>query len=433
VPGLTPVDLSAERIQLAGLRTAPVVRAPLAAGVRAVGTVSAAEGGLAVIHTRVAGWIEELRVDETGVEVRKGEILARLYSPEVLAAEQELLTALRWASAPRDPAVEAAAPGRDLVADARHRLELLGIATSEIDEITRTQAPVRAVPIRSPVRGHVTRKSVVRGQYVQPGSQLFEIADLSKVWVIAELAENEIARVRDGAAAQVELAAFPERVFEGKVALVYPTVAPDTRTVPVRIELANPDRSLRPGMHGDVQIAADPAAALVVPAEALVDTGVVQYVFVAQAGGRFEPRKVKAGRTTGESVQILEGLREGEIVVTTANFLVDSESRLAAAIAGLGAEGPTPGTETVTESESATESDSATASESATESGTAAGAEARPRSPTRKRTPPSACDRDFDRAKYPDKHARCLACEVQHRGMGSMVDDCKRAIAKPWR
>lgn len=452
VPGLTPIDLTPERIQLAGIRTARATRAPLAAGVRAVGTVTASEAGLAVIHTRVAGWIEELLVDETGREVRKGQILARLYSPELLAAEQELLTALRWASAPRDPALAAATTGRDLAADARQRLELLGISTTEIDAITRTGTLVRAVPIRSPVRGHVTRKNAVQGQYVQPGSQLFEVADLSKVWVIADLAESESGRVRVGALAHVTLAAFPERRFEAKVNLVYPTVAQDSRTVRVRVELDNADRALRPGMHGNVDIESDAAEALVVPAEALVDTGVVQYVFVALPGGRFEPRRVRAGLAQEESVQILEGLREGETVVTTANFLIDSESRLAAAIAGLGAEALP---ESETESGAAPEASTVTGTEPASGTGAAAKAETKtgaapePRVPPPSEAarapapaprvapppvrPPSACDRDFDRAKVPDKYRQCLACEIQHRGMGSMADDCKQAISKPWR
>lgn len=446
VAGLTPIELTPERIQLAGIRTAPALRAPLAAGVRAVGTVTASESGLGVVHTRVAGWVEELLVDETGRKVRKGQVLARLYSPELLVAEQDLLTALQWASAPRDPALVAAPPGRDLAADARQRLELLGVASQEIDEIARSGTPMRAVAVRSPAHGHVIRKNVVQGQYVQPGTPLFEVADLSKVWVIADLAESESARVETGAQAQVVLVAFPGRRFEGKVELVYPTVAQDTRTVRVRVELSNPDLAIRPGMHGDVEIATEAAEALVVPAEALVDTGIVQYVFVASSGGRFEPRRVRVGLSQGESVQILTGLREGERVVTTANFLIDSESRLAAAIAGLSSETSAGEIETEAEIDKETEVEAGSEAETAPrttpklERATTKPVEpapAAPPAPTPSAPPPappvSPCDRDFDRAKYPDKHRQCLACEVQHRGMGSMVDDCKRAISRPWR
>ncbi len=189
-----------------------------------------------------------------------------------------------------------------------------------------------------------------------------------------------------GRPAAATFAAYPGRRFEGKVQFVYPTIEPQSRTLKVRVALANPKLELRPGMYGDVELQAPAAEGLVIPAEALVDTGEMQYVFVAREGGRFEPRRVRAGARAGGKVQVLEGLSEGEVVVTTGNFFLDSESSLRARVSGPSA-APAP----------------------------------------------SACDRDFDKQKFPEKYQQCLACEREHRGMGTMEEDCKNAIPKPWK
>jgi membrane fusion protein, copper/silver efflux system len=323
-PGLVPIDLTPDRIQLTGIRTAPAARESLAAEIHTVGFVAASEKGLAQVQTRIPGWIQRLAVAQTGAKVQKGQVVAWIYSPDLVAAQQELLNAVRWQ---RDGS--SAAP---TAADARARLELLGIDVEDIAAIERAGQPIRDLQVRSRVAGFVTRKNAVEGLFVQPGTVLYELADLSTVWVLADVYEYEIERVRAGQEATVRLAAFPRATIRGKVTFLAPDLDPATRTLRVRIELPNADSRLRPGMYGDVSIAGDRTDGVFVPAEAVVDTGEAQYVFLAQAGGRFEPRRVKVGARAGDKVQILEGVSEGETVVTTANFLLDSESRLRATV-----------------------------------------------------------------------------------------------------
>jgi Cu(I)/Ag(I) efflux system membrane fusion protein len=396
VPGLIPVTLSQERIQLMGMRTAKVTRETLAPELRTVGVAAANEKGLAVIQTRFAGWIEQLLLQQTGQRVTKGQVLATIYSPELLTVQQEYLNALRWAGGSD---VGTSEPGHtatlsaDLTQDARRRLELLGISPPEIAEIERTGQPMRALRIRSPVNGYVIEKNAVQGIYVQPGTTLFQVADLSTIWVLADVYEYEVGRIRVGQRAKVAFSSYPDQSFAGSVTFIYPTLNPDTRTMRIRLELKNPQLKLKPAMYGDVYIELERAEGLIVPRDAFVDTGETQYVFIAQPQGRFEPRKVKAGARVDGKVQILEGVAEGETVVTTANFLLDSESRLQAAISGEATTGADTG------------------------------------GPVK---PMDVCDTEVDKQKYPDKYQQCVACRA-HRGMGSMEEDCRNAIAKPWK
>ncbi|HET9552453.1 MAG TPA: efflux RND transporter periplasmic adaptor subunit [Anaeromyxobacteraceae bacterium] len=340
VAGLAPVELTPDRIQLMGMRTATAARRPLSATIRAVGFVAANETGLVSVSTRYSGWVETLSVGQTGQLVRKGEVLATVYSPEMVSAQQVFLNAIKWSD--KRGGAPAAGPqiANDLERDARQRLELAGLAGEDIDAVAQTGLPQRAVNLRSPVRGYVARKDVVKGLYVQPGTELFQIADLSTVWVLVDVYERELSRVRVGQRASFEVAAWPGRKFEGAVQFVYPALNTGSRTLQARLELRNPSLELRPGMYGDVTLDTGGGEAVVVPAEALVDTGEQQYVFVDRGGGRFEPRAVRAGATGGGQVAILEGLADGEKVVTTANFLLDSESRLRAAVEGFAAPAP---------------------------------------------------------------------------------------------
>lgn len=389
VPGLVPVELSLDRVQLIGVRTDQAKSEPLVSELKAVGVVSADEARLARVHTRFSGWIERLEVGTTGQKVHRGQVLAGLYNLELLPAQQEFLAARRWASATDSHAQDPhAVPLNNLEQDARSRLELFGLSKTEIDGIASSGQPTRTVAVTAPISGNVTRKNAVQGSYVQPGTELFEIADLSKLWVLADIYEYEISRVSVGQTATVVVNAYPNAPFTGKVGFIYPTLDPATRTLRVRIELDNKDLKLRPGMFGDVVIRLEAASGVVIPVEALVDTGEYQYVFLAKAAGRFEPRRVQVGTRSGDKVQILTGVAAGDTVVTTANFLIDSESRLRAAI-----QSPSQATAAA----------------------------------------PSACTQEFDQAKYPDKHRQCLECERVHQGMGDMVDDCKRSIARPWR
>jgi Cu(I)/Ag(I) efflux system membrane fusion protein len=343
VPGLAPIELSADRVQLIGMRTAKVERAPLGGALRTVGVIAPNERGLAQISVRFSGWVQRLAVPETGRRVARGEVLATVFSPDVLSAEQEYLTARGWSDGEGKPdgvgdSHGAAGGGASLAAAARRRLELLGIAAPEIDALAARHQVDEAVPIRSPVAGYVTARNVVAGGAVQPGAPLFEVADLSRVWLLAEVFEHDAARLRLGQKATLELSAYPGERFAGRVQFIFPTVDPRTRTFRVRLEFPNSQGpsgvKLRPGMYGDVSLALPSASGLVVPAEALVDTGEQQYVFVARGAGRFEPRPVRVGAREGERVQITEGLAEGDVVVTTGNFLLDSESRLRGAIEG---------------------------------------------------------------------------------------------------
>lgn len=387
VPGLAPVHLSPERLQLIGMKTAVATREKLAEQLRTVGYVAVDEQRVSVVHARVSGWVEKLQVDQTGAPVRKGQLLAEIYSPELLAGQQELVPLLGAGDAgvPLDDA---------LLADAKQKLLLLGMPPDDLAEFLRTRVPKRGVGVRSPSNGYVSRKAAFEGLYFQPGTQLFEIADLSSVWILADVYEAELARVRVGQQARLELAAYPGRPFHGIVEFLYPALDPATRTLRVRLRFPNPRLALRPGMYGDVHLAIPTGMALVVPREAVVDTGDVQYVFVAREGGRFEPRRVRVGHRSDDKVEIVEGLAEGEVVVTTANFLLDSESRLRATL------------------------DASAAPRPAADGGSAPAA--------------SPCDALVDRVKFPEKYDQCRACEA-HRGMGSMEEDCRNAIPKPWR
>jgi Cu(I)/Ag(I) efflux system membrane fusion protein len=345
VAGLADVVLTPERIQLIGMRSATVRREAVGGELRTVGVVAASERGLAQINTRFSGWIQKLLVSETGERVRRGQVLATIYSPDVLRAEQELLVAHGWnATAPNGPKAAGShdqdhddfASGLD--ANARRRLELLGISPPEIDEILRTGKAIEAIAIRSPVDGYVVGKSAVVGVAVQPGTVLFEVADLSQVWVTADVYEQDISRVKVGQRARLELSSFPGEIHTGKVSFISPTLDPGNRTLRLRLEFKNrSDRNgprLRPGMYGTVYLDLPSTTGLMVPAEAVVDTGEKHYLFVSKDGGRFEPRAVKVGTHFKDKVEIVSGVAEGETVVTTGNFLVDSESRLRAAIEG---------------------------------------------------------------------------------------------------
>lgn len=348
VPGLGPVDLSFERLQLIGMKTATVQKRSLAGALRTVGWVVAREDGLSKVTARFAGWIDALVVTQTGQKVSRGQLLASAYSPQIVAAERELLTARGLA--PIDLGMGAGTgTGTSVIGnlgeEARRRLSILGVPEGEIAAVEREGKPRKTVGIYAPAGGYVVQKSAVIGQYVQPGTELFTVADLSEVWVVADVPEGELARVKLGDAASLALPSLPDRAFTGTIGFIYPSVDPGTRSARVRFTFANVDLSLKPGMSGTVTLTAAPSSngsngdagavateVPLVPAEAIVDTGKLQYVFLQKSPGHFEPRRVRVGRREDDAVQVLEGLSPGDVVVTTGNFLIDSESRLRAAI-----------------------------------------------------------------------------------------------------
>jgi membrane fusion protein, copper/silver efflux system len=328
--GLAPVMLSLERQQLIGVTTVAVVRRELGQRLRVPGVVEVPESRVAQVHVRAPGFIERVSVRESGVRVSRGQPLAWVYSPQVDQAQQELLTARRWVGHAPDGGL---APGpADVVAAARRNLLLLGVAEVDVDAIARRGEAMRAVPLRAPMDGYVTRYAAVLGQYATPEATLYELSDLSRVWVVASLFERDLARVRRGTPALFTEAGADAPALAATVELVEPSVGVETRTARVRLAIANPGLRLRPGQYGDVTFALPGVSALVVPRDAVVDTGEARYAFVALGDGRFEPRVVRAGALVGEDLEVLSGLREGERVVARGGFMLDAESRLQAAL-----------------------------------------------------------------------------------------------------
>lgn len=334
VPGLATVEVGQDRLQLIGMKTAVAVMEKLAPTLRTVGMIAPDEGATAVVTSRVTGWVEKVMVSQSGERVKKGQPLAKIYGIELNAAQLNYLNAIKWT---RDWSAGQSTQGTQaLEVDARQRLVLNGFTALDIKELEEKKAPLEFLTVRAPIDGYVGRRGVQVGGYVTPGQELYEIADIANVWVLADLYEADIGRVSAGLRATVTLQALPGESFTGKVAYLYPAVNPQSRTMQARIVVPNAKGRLRPGMYADVVIDLGVTEGTTIPADALVDTGEAQYVFVALPGGRFEPRLVTVGARTPEKVQILRGVHPGENVVTTANFLIDSESRLRAAIQGFG-------------------------------------------------------------------------------------------------
>lgn len=334
VAGLATVEVGQERLQLIGMKTAVAALEKLAPTLRTVGMIAPDEGATAVVTSRVTGWVEKVMVSQSGERVKKGQPLAKIYGIELNAAQLNYLNAIKWT---RDWSAGQSTQGTQaLEVDARQRLVLNGFTPLDIAELEEKKAPLEFLTVRAPIDGYVGRRGVQVGAYVTPGQELYEIADIANVWVLADVYEADIGRVNAGQRASVTLQALPGESFTGKVAYLYPAVNPQSRTMQARIVVPNTKGRLRPGMYADVTIDLGMTEGTTIPAEALVDTGEAQYVFVALPGGRFEPRAVTVGARTPEKVQILRGIHPGENVVTTANFLIDSESRLRAAIQGFG-------------------------------------------------------------------------------------------------
>ena len=308
-------------------------RRTLGQQLRVPGVVEAPENAAAQVHVRTPGFLERVEVRQSGVRVARGQTLAWIYAPEIYQAQQELLTARRWAGAPAEAGLMESGPN-DVLQAARRRLQFLGLADGDIDEVLRRGAAMRAVPIRAPIGGYVTRYAAVLGQYATPEMALYELSDLSRVWIVASLYERDLARISRGSAAQFVAAGESAAPVEARVDLIEPSVRSETRTARVRLSVPNPAMRLRPGQYGDVSFALPGASSLVVPRDAVADTGVAQYAFVDAGGGRFEPRRVRTGVLLGDDLEVIDGLREGERVVARGSFMVDSESRLQAALAG---------------------------------------------------------------------------------------------------
>jgi RND family efflux transporter MFP subunit len=329
------ITIDARRQQLIGVRIVPVARTSLVQSVRAVGVVRYDETRQSDVNLKVDGWIRDLFIDSTGQAVEKGQPLFTLYSPDLVATQQEYLLALNTRDSLQQSTVADARERADqLVASARQRLALWDLAPDDLRALDETRRISEAVVFRSPARGFVIEKTAQKGLHVMAGQTLYKVADLSVVWVEADVYENEVSGVRVGTAAAVSIDAYPGERFSGRVAYVYPYLDEKTRTNKVRFIFANPRGRLKPGMFGNVEVSVGGGTGLTVPTNAVLDSGTEQLVFVAQGDGVFEPRTVKVGRRLGESVQILDGLKEGEQVATGAAFFLDSESQLRASLQG---------------------------------------------------------------------------------------------------
>jgi Cu(I)/Ag(I) efflux system membrane fusion protein len=338
VPGLATVDIDPARQQLIGLTTAPVTAGPVGGSWRTVGRVAVDETRVSHINVKVPGFVERTYANFVGKTVRKGDPLFAVYSPELLSAQEEYLLSVRT----RDALVRKGgltSDGDDLVRASRRKLSLWDIPTSEIDRIAATGQTTKTLTIHSPVSGVVTKKDVVDGMRLEIGAMPYEIADLSSVWVLAEVYESELRNLSVGMPATMQLNAFPNRDFRGTVLFIDPLLDPKTRTVKVRLAFPNPTGDLRPEMFGEVVLHGKPREGLRIPQDAVVDSGTEKIVFVALGSGKFQPRIVRLGDSSGTYVEVTEGLQQDEQVVTRANFLIDSESRLRASLATLSGTG----------------------------------------------------------------------------------------------
>lgn len=320
-----PVDMSARQIEMLGVQTEPAGTQRLDYPVRAVATIVTDESRVVHVHTRVSGWLEELYVNTTGEQVRAGQPLGTVFSQELYSSQSEYLSALRRAGS---------GPASAVLDAARTRLTLLGMSAAEIARIEDTGEVRRLVTVAAPINGIVLNRGVTQGTAIDPSTEILTIADLSRVWVIAEVAEGDAAHIGAGSTATLSFPTSGHETFTAEVEFVYSTLTERTRTVRVRMSVPNTDGHLRPGMYGSARFQVAARDALTVRRDAVIDTGQAQHVFVHTPENLFEPRPVRVGARFADRVEILEGLAPGEHVVASGVFLIDSESRLRASGGG---------------------------------------------------------------------------------------------------
>ena len=334
-PGYASVDVDPARQQLLGIKAAPVVRQRFDKQVRTVGIVQADETRTTHVHVKFEGFIEQIYANFIGRPVRKGQPLFKIFSRDLLAAEQEYLSSrAALARIPIAGSEAVRSSTQQLVSASRERLRLFDVPPAALTEMERTGIAPRANTILSPQTGTVVEKQAIEGLAVTPMMHLYVIADLSRVWVMADVYERDLAQVKIGQNAKMHIEAIPGRTFEGTVTFVSPTVDQATRTVKVRFEFPNQEGTLRPGMYATVQIATPAGEGLVVSSDSVIDTGERKIVFVTSGEGRFDPRPIVTGVAFDGRYEVVEGLHEGEIIATTGQFLLDSESRIRGARSG---------------------------------------------------------------------------------------------------
>jgi Cu(I)/Ag(I) efflux system membrane fusion protein len=335
-----------EKQQLIGMRSVPAEFGTLTKDIRIVGKVSVDETRLTHIHSKVSGYIEEVFADSVGKPVRAGDPLFTIYSPDLVATEQDFLLALKSRELLRASTIASAAQGSEnLITAAKERLRLWDVTEQEIQRLETEGKMKRAIAVYSPVTGVVMERAAYHhGTFVDPSKDLFTIVDLSQVWVLGEAYETDLPFIRTGQAAEIELPySGGGKKIHGRVDFIYPFLDPKSRTAQVRMEFPNPGLSLKPEMFTNISMSISIGRQMLVPQDAVMDTGIEQYVFIDKGDGYVQPRKVKVNAEGGERVGIEQGLRPGERVVTGANFIVDSESRLKGAFAGMGTPSTSPG------------------------------------------------------------------------------------------
>jgi membrane fusion protein, copper/silver efflux system len=339
------IKINPVTIQNIGVQTETVERRKLSKVIRTVGKIDYDERRVYSVNSKIMGWVEKLYVDYTGKAVRKGEPLMELYSPELVTTQEEYLQALQYQKNLQQSSMSEAKKGADgLVQSARRRLLYWDISENEIQGLEERGTPKKTMTIYSPVDGFVMQKMVQKGQNIMAGMELYKIADLSTVWVLADIYQYELPWVKVGQSVDIELSYISGKSFKGKITFVYPYLSEDTKTAKVRIEVANtPTLELKPDMYATVKIVSPVAVnAIAVPDQAIIRSGQRDIVVVALGGGYFDPRDVKLGVTADGYVQILQGIKEGEKIVVSSQFLIDSESNLKAAISQMTGNSGTP-------------------------------------------------------------------------------------------
>lgn len=342
------IRISTEKIQKLGVRTEVASLRALDKLVRAAGRVEPDERRTYAISPKFEGYVERLHVNATGQPVARGQALFEVYSPELVSAQREYAIAAQGVDSLNEAGGEAQAGMRQLAASSLMRLKNWDISEEQVKALAKSGETKRTLTFRSPVSGIVTEKKALQGMRFMPGEALYQVADLSAVWVVGDVFEQDIGLVKVGAGATVKINAYPEKIFKGAVTYIYPTLTAETRTIPVRIELANPGQLLKPGMYAQMEVAvATKGSVVTVPISAVIDSGTRRIVLIQAGEGRFEPREVKLGARSDTYVEVIEGVKDGEPVVVAANFLIDAESNLKAAVGGFGhsAHGEAPKTE----------------------------------------------------------------------------------------
>jgi RND family efflux transporter MFP subunit len=338
------VQISPEKQQLIGVKYEQVAMGGGSRTIRAVGKVAIDETRIGHVHTKVEGWIDQVFVDFTGKLVQKGQPLLTIYSPDMLASQRELLLASKAKTIMKDSALPSGFDqSESLLQATRRRLELWDFSDAQIDQVLKTGEPIKNITVYSPMTGYITDRKAFPQVKVMPDTDLYTIVDLSHVWIMADVFEYEAPNIRLGQTARVTLEALPGRTFNARIDFLQPQVDPMTRTLKVRLNMDNPGVLLKPDMYADVDFTVNIPSKLTVPADAVLNAGERKTVFVDRGNGYFEPRQVKTGEREGDRIQILSGLSGGERIVTSGNFLIDSESQMKAAASGMGGMAGMPG------------------------------------------------------------------------------------------